>query len=121
MARGPLPGNLARIAEVAGVPAAMALAERLGGTAVYVARRPRVGTKLVDAVGPTAARAIAEEFGGETIEIASAKTHVAAYLLDAGVGAQDIARRLKIDRNTVSRIRKKLQDDARQGSLFDAL
>ncbi len=57
-----LTGVLAEIAEAAGPAAALQLARAVGGSPIYVARAPKAGSLLVDAVGLKAAR-VAEPEG----------------------------------------------------------
>jgi hypothetical protein len=59
-----LPKVLAEIAEVAGLDAALRLAEVRGGTQVYIPPDPPADHWLVEAVGPDAARAISSYFAG---------------------------------------------------------
>lgn len=55
-----LPGVLGEIAEIAGLAAALAVAEAVGGTRAYIPRRPDADHWLVRAVGAEAAARIAD-------------------------------------------------------------
>ena len=57
-----LPGVLGEIAEIAGLEAALAVAEKVGGSRAYIARRPGADHWLVQAVGTEAAAKIADYF-----------------------------------------------------------
>ncbi len=57
------------MARAAALKAALLLTTELGGTSVYVPRRPKAGTLLVGAVGLEVARAIATLWPGENVEI----------------------------------------------------
>ncbi|MDF1778757.1 MAG: hypothetical protein P1V13_22265 [Rhizobiaceae bacterium] len=59
-----LPALLAEIAEVAGLDAALRLAEMRGGTEIYVPAHAPAGHWLVEAVGAQAAAAICAHFTG---------------------------------------------------------
>lgn len=73
-----LPGVLADIARIAGFPAALAIAERWGGTRLYVPMADKLESDhpLVEVVGIDAARAIAEYLGGDRPEIAKADRYM---------------------------------------------
>lgn len=64
-----LPGVLDEIAEVAGLPAAIAIAARTGGTRVYIPARAEDDHWLVDCVGRRAADKICARFSGERIDM----------------------------------------------------
>lgn len=57
-----LPGVLGEIAEIAGLPAALAVAEAVGGTRAYIPRQPDADHWLVRAVGAEEAARIADYF-----------------------------------------------------------
>lgn len=57
-----LPGVLGEIVEIAGLEAALAVAEKVGGSRAYIARRPDANHWLVQAVGAEAAAKIADYF-----------------------------------------------------------
>jgi hypothetical protein len=128
-----LPALLAEIAEVAGLKAALAMAEARGGSRVYIPRHPGPGHWLTVAVGAVAARKIADHFaaGSAGIEIElpvgphgtyvrqqrarRARMHA---LVKDGVSIDRIAREVGIDRSNVKRFKRKLREDDGQGSLF---
>lgn len=128
-----LPGLLAEIAEVAGVGAALAIAEVKGGASAYIPAPPvRAEHWLVLACGQAAADAIAGHFavrGGAHYKIPLGpvasryrlwrKMH---QMIDRDIPAAEIARRLGIDERTVRRHRKgesgQAAADDRQAALF---
>lgn len=103
-----LPELLAQIAEVAGLPAALALRRRLGGTVVYVAQSPKRGI-LVETVGQAAAEKIAGLFvAGEEVMIpmgARQQPALIAYLLSTGLKVQEVARLVGCHAETVRRLK----------------
>lgn len=69
-----LPGCLADIARIAGVPAALAVADRWGGVRLHVPLPTSLHAEhpLVLALGVDAAMRIAEYFAGERLEVPKA-------------------------------------------------
>lgn len=128
-----LPGLLAEIAEVAGVGAALAVAEAKGGASAYIPAPPvRPGHWLVTACGQAAADAIAGHFaarGGahHKIPLGPVASRGRLWremhqLIDQEISSAEIARRLGIDERTVRRHRKgesgRNCPDDRQSDLF---
>jgi hypothetical protein len=128
-----LPPVLAEIAEVAGLPAALALAEKYGGSRVHFPARAAENHWLVRTVGREAADKLCAHFrttarGGFQIGIplGPSKFYARARkttleLLAQGVSTYEIARRLGIARSTVQRAKSAAPDlspDDKQGSLF---
>jgi len=64
-----LPSSLTEIKEVAGAPAALALAAHYGGSSLYVPRTAKLGHPLTQLLGREAAAALAASFGGDRIDI----------------------------------------------------
>ena len=91
-----LPGVLAEIAEIAGRDAAMELALKLGGEALYVPRPARLDPdhRLVVVVGVEASVRIAERFQGEAIDVPLARRALTRWMAARGVPKREIARRL---------------------------
>jgi hypothetical protein len=126
-----LPPLLCEIAEVAGLRAALALAEERGGNRVYFPAPAQLseGHPLVKIVGREAAMKICEHFaplGGMEVEMPRGPTgnradqwRRLAQLIEAGAPSGVITRRLGICRRTVvrHRTRRRLADD-RQIDLF---
>jgi hypothetical protein len=122
---GGLPPLLSEIAEVAGLSAALALADARGGNRVYFPAPPnlREGHPLVKIVGREAAMKICEHFaklGGIELEVPRGPTgsradqgRFLAQLIEEGVPSGIITRRLGISRRTVARhrARMRLADD----------
>ena len=127
-----LPGVLAEIADVAGLPAALAIAERCGGARQYFPARAVEGHWLVQCVGREAADKLCRHFhttesGGIELMVPHGPAGTRAGLhrllqekLAAGVSAEQCARDLGIDRTTVFRNKKpgKLSGNPAQGKLL---
>jgi hypothetical protein len=123
-----LPGLLADIAEVAGLEAAMILAETVGGTRVTIPARAGDDHWLVRTVGKTAAEAICDHFrtlsaegreaGARHIVIPKgpagcldkARRRMAKELLD-GASAREAARRAGLSERAAFRMRARMRDD----------
>lgn len=124
-----LPDLLARIAEVAGIDAAIAVARAKGGTKAYFPLQPNAGHWLVEAVGATAAAAICRDLvsgvKGAEIDVPFGPTgswaeirRRVAELDRAGHSAPSIARACGITERSVRRSRARRRGDPNQGSLF---
>jgi hypothetical protein len=123
-----LPKLLAEIADVAGVDAALALAEARGGTEIYIPRRASEGHWLTDTVGYDAAAAICAWRPAERImlplgprgSMATVRATVSRMLAE-GRSTTDIALACGISSRSVERRRaadRRRNDDDRQGRLF---
>jgi Mor family transcriptional regulator len=64
-----LPETLAEMARVTTPAAALKIAERFGGTRIYLSRQPATDSELAKLVGLPAARALGRHFGGELVEV----------------------------------------------------
>lgn len=130
-----LPGILVEIAEVAGEPAAIALAARVGGMRVYIPARAAEGHWLVDCVGRRAAEKICAHFAvdgsGQRIDVPLAgggaypqlKRAIARRLheLDRqGKSSREITQAVGVTQRTVHRHRAAHRGgkNDKQGSLF---
>jgi hypothetical protein len=127
-----LTGALAEIAEVAGLPAALAVAERYGGSRLYVPKRAPDSHELVQLVGRDAADAICRFYGGldrggEPITIPLgprrfyARARAAAEKMRAeGKSVAEVTRALGVARSSVFAWTQESADggDDKQGSLF---
>jgi len=131
-----LPPLLATIAELAGEPAALAVAREYGGTRVTVPMRARGRNWLTAIVGPAAAeRVIAQLGGARRIDIPlgpEAQLHGSRRaferhfeeLMAQGKSVTSMARLLGVTERTVRnrrrarRSRAELARDVRQGDLF---
>jgi hypothetical protein len=128
-----LPATLAEIAEVAGLPAALALAEKYGGARLHFPVRAAANHWLVECVGREAADKLCAHFrttqrGGFQLDIplGPAKFYARARkkaleLLVEGVSTYEIARRLGVARCTVLRLKSSVKnpsDESKQGNLF---
>lgn len=128
-----LPPVLEEIAGVAGLPAALALAERWGGSRVHFPARAGDNNWLVQTVGREAADKLCAHFrttarGGFQIGIPlgpvkfyARARKTALEMLAQGVSTYEIARTLHIARSTVQRAKggaRDLSPDDKQGSLF---
>lgn len=126
-----LPGVLDEIAEVAGLPAAIAIAARTGGTRVYIPARAEDDHWLVDCVGRRAADKICTRFAGERIDMPL--YHGGAYpqlrraiakrihdLDQAQLSSRQVAQQVGVTQRTVHRHRRAHRGDSSdgQGSLL---
>ncbi len=110
-----LPGILHEIAEVAGRPAALAIAEKRGGSRVYFPVAAPVGHWLRDLVGDEAVEKLCVHFrstnrGGICVDIPLGQKgfyvnarKTALKLLEGGLSQYEVARRVGVDRGTVKR------------------
>jgi len=101
----PLPAVLDEIADHAGRDAAMAIALAHGGQAWRVPARAESpkGRALEQLVGGDAAHALVEGCGGHVLEVPLARRAVVAWLGKQGLGASEIADRLRISQRTARR------------------
>jgi Mor family transcriptional regulator len=125
-----LPESLRRLAELVGMPAALALVEGWGGIDVYVPKPENLDAThpLARAMGLAAARKLAAEYPGEALEIPLARgiAH-AARLADvarrtaAGESEAQIARSYRVTKRWVRMLRARLREDndGRQRVLFE--
>lgn len=126
-----LPPLLAEIAEVAGLDAALALAEARGGSRITIPAYPRADHWFAQTVGMEAAKQISDHFrvgnSGAVVELpvgpsgaqAATRRRIDA-MLRLGVSADRIAREVRVHRTTVFRRKASMDDDdPRQGRLFD--
>lgn len=104
-----LPGILADIARLVGVPVALRFAETFGGQRVYVPR-PRAldkGHAFVRGLGLRAARHLAEQFQGEYLKVPNARVELHALacrrLWLEGHSVNDICRITHLTRSRVQR------------------
>jgi len=116
--------------DAAGEQVAFALVQKLGGSRVYVPKRPRESSGgnalLVEAVGLDGAEALAKIWGGEIVLVPLGlnrnflqKRARIAELLGQGKSVQAIARQLHVHERTVQRVAERIRhSDGRQGSLF---
>jgi hypothetical protein len=131
-----LPPLLAEIAEVAGLEAALAMADQRGGSRISLPARPGPNHWLVQAVGPEAAKAICKHFrtgasgsGGAVLDLPCRpdltklrRAQKVDQLIASGLSADTIARETGAHRTTVFRRKARLQDGAApsdQPDLFD--
>ena len=130
-----LPPLLAEIADVAGLPAALALAETRGGSRITIPARPRPDHWIVRTIGPEAAERLCAHFRvgaggtiGATVELpvgpsgsaAAARAKIDA-MLRQGLSADKIAVIMRVHRTTVFRRKARIDGphDPRQISMFD--
>lgn len=131
-----LPGLLGEIAEVAGLSAALTIAETVGGTRVSIPARATDSHWLVETVGREAADKICNHFRTLSPEgreagarhviiprgpagcLAKARTRLAKEL-ENGTSAREAARRAGLSERAAFRMRAKLRtEDDSQGKLF---
>ena len=129
-----LPPVLDEIREVADLSAALQIAEKFGGSRVFIPAYPTEDNWLQETVGESAAQKICDHYriinaGGRAMGIyieiplgptgqqASIQAQVQHYLQE-GLSADEIARRLGIHRRTVLRRAVRIRDP-RQADLFE--
>lgn len=116
---GALPGVLCEIAEVAGVEAALQIAELFGGARLFIPAHVKPDCWLARAVGEASAKAISAHFTSgdhsQNIEIPLGETGAAARrrqaveaMLAEGVPNEEIARRLRVTARSVRRHKARL-------------
>lgn len=126
-----LPPLLDEIAEMAGLEAALSLAEAAGGEKRYIPERPAPDHWLTQACGPEAAGKIGHRFGGTLLEIPRGPAGNAAKtakrirdMLAQGASSNEIARVTGVVFRTVTRHRAKARKggkiprDSRQQTLL---
>lgn len=122
-----LPPTLAEIARVAGLKAALALAQEQGGSKVYIPRRAPDSHWLVEIVGREAADRISELFGDQRVVIPlgperyyARAARVAAQKLAEGKSLDAVRREVGVHVRTVSRIKARMKGGGGgdQGNLF---
>lgn len=124
-----LPPLLNRIADVAGMDAALRVAELRGGSQVYIPPKAAPDHWLTQAVGPEAAQHICDLFteglAGCHITIpvgphsgANRTRAQVDEMLRQGISANEIARTAQVHRTTVFRRKLALRPDERQPDLF---
>lgn len=128
-----LPALLAEIAEVAGIDAALAIAEAKGGQEVFLAARLGPSNWLVTAVGAAKAQAISRHFtsGHGRLKLVIPLGPKGSYLAErrrraramaeaqaAGASANEIAQRAGVTNRSARRFRARQREDERQGKLL---
>lgn len=98
--RRPLPHGLHRLADAAGVDAALEIALARAGSRLLIPQRAE-GSVLAEIAGIDAARAIAQALAGERIEIPQAKRILSDWLRDRGWSQERRAMALKVARRTI--------------------
>lgn len=122
-----LPPLLAEIAEVAGLDAALAIAEARGGQKVYIPTPDRVGPThwLAEVVGLDAARKLGARFGschlelpfGPAASVRRLRGRIARMIAE-GASSNTIAAACGVTFRTVTRHRTRARGDDAQGDLF---
>ncbi|WP_269586184.1 hypothetical protein [Roseibium sp. Sym1] len=134
-----LPGLLGDLARIVGLSAALAIAERVGGTRVSIPARAHDQHWLVETVGRDAADRICDHFRilrpdgqesgachviiprGPTGCLAKARRRLAREL-DAGTSAREAARRAGVSERAAFRMRARHRSaDDSQGELFQKM
>lgn len=129
-----LPALLAEIAEVAGIDAALAVAEAKGGQVAFIVARLRPDNWLVQAVGMEKAELLSRHFcaaGGGRIKLEipigpvgsfvaerQRRQRIMAAAVERGASSNEIARMAGVTNRTARRFRSRYDGDPDQGSLF---
>ncbi|MDC7787988.1 winged helix-turn-helix transcriptional regulator [Rhodoplanes sp. TEM] len=111
------PPEVMRLAEVIGVPAALALIEAFPGLRVYVPKAPT--ERIVSAIGTAAAAQLARAYGGEYLKVPSAKPWRVAIYRGRGLSYAEIARRTGLSEDGVWRILSRAEMTSPQLDLFE--
>ena len=116
---------LNRIADVAGVSAAVALGRERAGQQIYIPEKATPDHWLSELVGLDAAQAIVSKWGSKHIVIPAAlagakirRASAIAALLDKDYSINEIVRITGVSFTTVRNHKKKRRPDDRQGELF---
>lgn len=129
-----LPGLLAEIADVAGIDAALAVADAVGGRRAYIPRQPGPEHWLTIAVGASNAARIADHFttgrtgaelefplgpGGSYNRERRRRARQIADLVDRGLQSTEIARQAGITRRGAQMAKARITGpaDPKQGKL----
>ncbi len=94
---------------IVGATAAIALAEALGGTRIYVPARMKDSHRLAKIAGIEAARALSQACKGSCIRVPLERDLRALHYRAQGFGHARIARRLGLTENGVQSLLKRLQ------------
>ena len=120
-----LPPLLNTVADVAGLEAALALADARGGSRVSFPAKPPKGHWLIDCVGQSEAELICEHFrGGNSgravdvpvgpVSAANVVRRQIDQMLRAKVSPDEIAMKLKVHRTTVFRRKANLEPEGKR-------
>lgn len=102
-----LPGILAEVAQLAGVEAALRLAERHGGARRYIPHKCSPEDWLAKAIGFDAAKQLVRIYAGDTVQIASCRNLIgrlrARTLRLAGLSVPQIVKQVGMSQRCVER------------------
>jgi hypothetical protein len=115
-----LPGVLNEIADVIGVAGAISLAQKVGGTRIYIPGGITAQHWLVDAIGLGPAEKLCAKFSrsridiplgpaGAMVALTRQRAETVRAMTDEGLSAPTIARRIGVSVRTVCRIRSKMR------------
>jgi len=120
-----LPDSLQAIADLIGAPAALKIAERWGGTRLYIPAEPGDGHELSRLIGLDAASELGTAYGGDRVEIAKAdgwgralRNALIAEARRTGQSQAAVARAHGLTERHVRSIERGMDGDDRQGGLF---
>lgn len=129
-----LPALLAEIAEVAGIDAAIAIADEKGGQEVFISARLRPDNWLIRCIGADKAEILSRHFcasGGGRVKLQIPLGPVGSYVaerqrrqrvmaeaVERGASSNEIAKLAGITGRSVRRFRARYGGDPDQGSLF---
>jgi hypothetical protein len=121
-----LPKLLRRIARASSLEAALRLAEKMGGTRIYVPAKMLCSHELVRCMGEAGGRALGELFGGSYIVVPldpRAGQHARVRAIRRGIrddrSSNAIAREVGCTRRAVQHHRRKLREKGAQFDLFE--
>lgn len=106
-----LPGTLEAMTHIIPQAAVLKIAERFGGTRVYVARQPEANHELAQLIGLSAALLLGRHYGGELVEVPRASALRRALrnremqrLRESGYSLAKLARKYCMTQRQVGRI-----------------
>lgn len=111
------PPEVMRLAEVIGVPAALALIEAFPGLRPYIPKQPT--ERIIAVIGPEAAEKLARAWGGEYLKVPSAKPWRVTIYRGRGFSYADIALRVGLSEDGVWRILSRAEMTSPQLDLFE--
>lgn len=120
MTNNPPPPEVARLSDIIGIGAALALIEAHGGTRLYIPRAMSEEINLIKVIGLEASEKLIQAHGGNYLKIPVARQWRAVLYRGQEMSYPKIARRLGCTEGTVWRILSEYEMTSRQLDLFAA-